>query len=42
MTHEEKFDKRGLILYLEIKRLIEILEKIKPNLVNFWLQYFIE
>ncbi|CAG8668213.1 2019_t:CDS:1, partial [Racocetra fulgida] len=42
MTREEKFDKRGLILYLEIRRLIEILEKIKPSLVNSWLQFFID
>ncbi|CAG8524098.1 26279_t:CDS:1 [Gigaspora margarita] len=41
MTREEKFDQRGLILYLEIIRLIEILKKIDPNLVNYWLQYFI-
>ncbi|CAG8698538.1 28150_t:CDS:2, partial [Dentiscutata erythropus] len=42
MTREEKFDKRGLILRLDIKRLIEILEKIEPNLVNSWLQNFID
>ncbi|CAG8541650.1 13030_t:CDS:1 [Dentiscutata heterogama] len=42
MTCEEKFDKRGLILRLDIKRLIEILEKIEPNLVNSWLQNFID
>ncbi|CAG8741388.1 23059_t:CDS:1, partial [Racocetra persica] len=29
------------LLYLEIKRLLEILEKIDPLLVNHWLQYFI-
>ncbi len=31
-----------MIFYLEIKRHIEILEKIDPLLVNCWLQYFID
>ncbi|CAG8853796.1 22065_t:CDS:2, partial [Gigaspora margarita] len=34
MTREEKFNQRGLILYLEIKRPKNILEKINPNLIE--------